>query len=105
MSNRRAILIYFSLKIRSERSFRFSFPFPLIFFLSISDLLEDAAFFIPPVSKNSEAGKLSPSAARQIIQTCADLLRSFALKSEPLDFLDIDVNEDGKRFALKLSLK
>jgi hypothetical protein len=104
MLNRKAHWIIISVRIKADIRLRFTFPIPLILFIGLSEFLEDAAFFIPPMQEK-DGDKMSPSAIRQIIQTSADLVRGFALRSEPIDFVDVDIKDGEERVMVKLLLK
>ena len=105
MSNRSALLIWISLRIKSKRNFRIAFPIPLLMFLCISDFLEDVAFIIPNTYHKENVKHMSPGAVKQVTQICADFFHELAVNTEPSDLIDIDISDGPKRFALKCNLK
>ena len=104
MSNKRAYFIWFSLSIKSSRSFHLALPVPLILFLYVSDFLEDVAVFVPNAQSKADR-KMSPASVKQILHACSDFLREIALHTEPFDLADIDVTDKGKRVIVKCIIK
>ncbi len=105
MSSRRAFFLWVSVNVKSNRSIRFALPIPLYLLLGLSDIIEDAAFFVPSKHTAERAGELSPYAVKEIMRSSARVLREIALNSEPFDLADIDIADSDRRVVLRCLLK
>lgn len=105
MSNRRAFFLWVSVNVQGSRNFRFALPIPLYLLLGLSDMIEDAAFFVPSRHTSKKAGNMSPAAVKELMKTSVGVLREIALNTEPFDLADIDITDGGKRIIFKCLLK
>lgn len=106
MSNRPVFFLYTRVRVRKKVNFVFLFPFFILF--AFVDVLDDIAqlvkLFSPRASILPEAGEGRSAAAwvASITGILLDLIWELAMKTGPLDLVDVDIRDKDESVLVKV---
>ena len=108
MSNRPALLLIVSIKLKEKSNFRLFFTLPMFVVLGLLDVLDDycelATLFCPHVSYQTATGERKDVSAsfRMVSGILMGSMWELAFKTGPLDLVDVDVR--NKESAVKVKV-
>ena len=108
MSNRPVFFLYMRVQVKEKAKFRFAFVLPFFILFAFVDVLDDIAqlikLFTPRASiMMAKEGERSAAAwCESITGTVMDLLWELAMKSGPLDLVDVDIKDKDSSVLVKV---
>ncbi len=108
MSNRPVFFLCFRLRVREKARFGFAFALPFFVLFAFVDVLDDIAqlakLFAPRATiTTAKDGERSAAAwCKSVTGSIMDLLWELAMKTGPLDLVDVDVTDKRGSVLVKL---